>query len=305
MDTEESLSLYLKFLNYEKNLTPNTILSYKNDLLLMLDYFTKNKIYDVKEITLAVFRNFLKFLDKYRYGNNTILRKFSSYINYFKFLEQNSLIEIQLSQMISLPRKEKRFYSFLSESEIKGLLEKIDGKDNFAVRDRAIFEVFYSTGCRISEVVNIALEKMDLKNNEMEVFGKGRKSRIVYLNRNALDSLDQYLNIRNWFLFDKKNSTYRESKYLFLNKNGSRLSARYIRILLDRYLKKAEINKKISPHGIRHSFATHMLQEGAGIREVQELLGHENINTTQIYTHLNLKKLKKDYEKFHPRANKQ
>ncbi|MCE5330490.1 tyrosine recombinase XerC [bacterium] len=305
MNTEESLSLYLKFLKYEKNLTPNTILSYKNDILLMLDYFKKNEISDVKEITLAAFRNFLKFLDKYQYGNSSILRKSSSYINYFKFLEQNSLVDIQLSQLISLPKKEKRFYNFLSESEIKKLLERIDRKDNLGIRDRAIFELFYSTGARISEVVNITLNKVDLKNNEIEVLGKGRKSRIVYLNNVALECLNKYLNIRNWFLFDKSSNSYKNSMYLFLNKNGGSLSARYIRILLSRYLKKAEINKKITPHDIRHSFASHMLQEGAGIREVQELLGHESINTTQIYTHLNLKKLKKDYEKFHPRASQQ
>lgn len=303
MNIEESLNLYLRYLKYEKNLTPNTILSYNNDLLLMKDYLIKNKIYDVKEITLSIFRNFLKFLDKYQYSNRTIIRKFSSYINYFKFLEQNSLIDVQLSQKISLPKIEKRFYNFLSESEINNLLETIDEQDNFGIRGRAIFELFYSTGARISELVNITLDKIDIKNKEIEVFGKGRKSRLVYLNNISLEKLNQYLNIRSQFLFDKKNNNYKKNNYLFLNKNGSSLSARFIRILLDKYLKKAEINKKISPHSIRHSFASHMLQEGAGIREVQELLGHENISTTQIYTHLNLKKLKKDYEKFHPRAN--
>lgn len=303
MNIEESLNLYLRYLKYEKNLTPNTILSYNNDLLLMKDYLIKNKIYDVKEITLSIFRNFLKFLDKYQYSNRTIIRKFSSYINYFKFLEQNSLIDVQLSQKISLPKIEKRFYNFLSESEINNLLETIDEQDNFGIRGRAIFELFYSTGARISELVNITLDKIDIKNKEIEVFGKGRKSRLVYLNNISLEKLNQYLNIRSQFLFDKKNNNYKKNNYLFLNKNGSSLSARFIRILLDKYLKKAEINKKISPHSIRHSFASHMLQEGAGIREVQELMGHENISTTQIYTHLNLKKLKKDYEKFHPRAN--
>lgn len=303
MNIEESLNLYLRYLKYEKNLTPNTILSYNNDLLLMKDYLIKNKIYDVKEMTLSIFRNFLKFLDKYQYSNRTIIRKFSSYINYFKFLEQNSLIDVQLSQKISLPKIEKRFYNFLSESEINNLLETIDEQDNFGIRGRAIFELFYSTGARISELVNITLDKIDIKNKEIEVFGKGRKSRIVYLNDISLEKLSQYLNIRSQFLFDKKNNNYKKNNYLFLNKNGSSLSARFIRILLDKYLKKAEINKKISPHSIRHSFASHMLQEGAGIREVQELMGHENISTTQIYTHLNLKKLKKDYEKFHPRAN--
>jgi integrase/recombinase XerC len=303
MNLEESLELYSKYLRYEKNLTPNTILSYRNDLLLMMEFFIKNKVCDVSEITLIIFRNFLKFLDKYQYSNSTILRKFSSYINYFKFLEKNSLINVQLSQAISLPKTEKRFYSFLSESEMIGLLNSIGDGNNLEIRDRAIFEMFYSTGARISEIAGITLDKVDIKNNEIEVFGKGRKSRIVYLNRIAADKLNGYLNIRSLFLFDPKNKTYKKNNFLFLNKNGGSLSARFIRVLLNKYLKKAQINKKISPHGLRHSFASHLLQEGAGIRVVQELLGHENVSTTQIYTHLNLKKLKKDYEKFHPRAS--
>jgi len=302
MNLEESLEFYDKYLKYEKNLTPNTILAYRNDLLLMMDFFIKNNVCDVSEISLLVFRNFLKFLDKYQYNSMTLLRKFSSYINYFKFLEKNSLINIQLSGAISLPRSEKRFYSFLSESEVKILLDAIGEGSNFEIRDRAVFELFYSTGARISEIAGIALSKINIENNEIEVFGKGRKSRTVYLNNTASDKLKMYLNIRNTFLFDSKNKTYKKNNYLFLNRNGGNLSARFIRILLDKYLKKAQINKKISPHGLRHSFASHLLQEGAGIRVVQELLGHENVSTTQIYTHLNLKKLKKDYEKFHPRA---
>lgn len=304
MDIQESLNLYFKYLKYEKNLTPNTIISYNNDLLLFRDYLLRNKISDVKEINLTVFRSFLKLLYKYNYSNQTLSRKFSSYINYFKFLEQNSLIDIQLSQIISLPKKEKRVFNFLSVSEINTMLDKIDGQDNFAVRDRAIFELFYSTGARISEIINITMDKLDMKNCEVQVYGKGRKSRIVYLNEKSRESLSRYLEIRSSFLFNKKNNSYKKCAFLFLNKNGSALSARFIRVLLNKYLKNAEINKVISPHDIRHTFASHLLQEGAGIREVQELLGHSNINTTQIYTHLNLKRLKKDYEKFHPRANK-
>ena len=302
MNLEESLELYSKYLKYEKNLTPNTILSYRNDLLLMIEFFIKNKVCDVSEVTLTVFRNFLRFLDKYKYSNRTIIRKFSSYINYFKFLEKNSLISVQLSPAISIPKTEKRFYSFLSETEINDLLNAIENNSNIEIRDRAIFEMFYSTGARISEITGITINKVDIKNSEIEVFGKGRKSRIVYLNSVAADKLNEYLNIRSTFLFDSKNKTYKNNNFLFLNKNGGSLSSRFIRILLDKYLRKAQINKKISPHGLRHSFASHLLQEGAGIRVVQELLGHENVSTTQIYTHLNLKKLKKDYEKFHPRA---
>ena len=302
MNLEESIELYSKYITYERNLTSNTILSYRNDLLLMIEFFIKNGVNDPEQITLALFRNFLKFLDKYKYSSRTMIRKFSAYINYFKFLEKNSLMKIQLSQAITVPKSEKRFYSFLSEKEMDDLLNVIGSNSNFEIRDSAIFEMFYSTGARISEIAGITLNKIDLKNKEIEVFGKGRKARKAYLNDTAAQKLKEYLNIRNTFLFDSKNKAYKSNNFLFLNKNGTNLSPRFIRVLLDKYLKKAQINKKISPHGIRHSFASHLLQEGAGIRVVQELLGHENVSTTQIYTHLNLKKLKKDYEKFHPRA---
>jgi site-specific recombinase XerD len=165
-----------------------------------------------------------------------------------------------------------------------------------------LIEVIYSTGARISEVESMTLKAVNLENNEIEVFGKGRKYRVVYLNQSACNCLKKYLDIRNEFSFSSKTQNYRQCDWLFLNKFGNKLSVRGMRKILKRYLIECGIKKKISPHDIRHSFATHLLQEGAGIREIQELLGHENISTTQIYTHLNLKKLKSDYDKFHPRA---
>ena len=147
------------------------------------------------------------------------------------------------------------------------------------------------------------MDNLNLKENEIKIYGKGRKERIVFLDKLAVKCLKDYLEIRNYFLFDFKKNSYKKSNFLFLNKNGDRISQRYIRVLLKKYLELAGINKQLSPHGLRHSFASHLLQEGAGIREVQELLGHENINTTQIYTHLNIKKIKNDYNKYHPRAN--
>lgn len=304
MNIQDSLDLYFKYLKYEKNLTPNTINAYSKDLLLLKDFLERHTDKkDIKEISLSTFQSFLKFLDKYGYSNKTILRKFSSYINFFRFLEQNLLIDIQLSQIISTPKLQKRFYKLLSESEMHNLLETINGDSIFEVRNKAIFELFYSTGVRINELVNIKLNKIDFKNHEIKVFGKGRKERIVFLNDFAFQELNKYLSIRDKFLFDKKRNIYKKNEFLFINKNGNQLSERFIRLLLNKYLIKAGINKKISPHSIRHSFATHLLQNGASIRAVQELLGHASINTTQIYTHLNIKKLREDYEKFHPRAS--
>jgi len=302
MEINESFDIYFRYIKYEKNLSLNTIKSYYNDLRLLGVFFKNKKISDTFEIDLDVFKKFLQFLDKYQFKNKSLARKFSSYINYFKFLEKKELLKDSISQMISMPKIEKKIYNFLSENEADKLLDSIGTETIYDLRDKSIFELFYSTGARINEITSITLKDIDLKNKEVRITGKGRKERIVFLNDFAAESLNNYIKVRNKFLYNKKNDSYKICNYLFLNKNGSALSMRFIRVLLDKYLKKAEINKKISPHGLRHSFATNMLQEGAGIREVQEILGHENISTTQIYTHLNFKKIKNDFDKYHPRA---
>jgi site-specific recombinase XerD len=299
---DESLDFYIRHLKFEKNLTENSINSYRKDIYQFINFIKKNNVEDVSGLNLEIFRKYLKYLDSCEYANRTIIRKYSSLTNYFKFLETNNFLGIQLTQLIAAPKKNYRFYSFLTQSEIKLLIESIDTTTILGKRNRALLEVIYSTGARVSEVESMTLKAVNLENNEIEVFGKGRKYRVVYLNQSACKYLRKYLDIRNYFSFSSKTQNYRKEDWLFLNKSGNQLTVRGIRKILKKYLDKCGISKKISPHDIRHSFATHLLQEGAGIREIQELLGHENISTTQIYTHLNLKKLKSDYDKFHPRA---
>ncbi len=301
MDLYESFSLYEKYLKFEKNLTPNTIRSYQKDLLHLLKFYKEKKISDTSQLNLGIFREYLKALDGKNYSNRTIIRKYSSFINYFRFLENNSLVDSQLSQSISVPKKRHRFYSYLSVSEMEKLFETMKPEDDSGIRDRAIIELIYSTGARISEIEDLKVYNIDILKNEALVTGKGRKQRIVYLNYEALSWLDKYLKIRANFSFSKDKG-YVKDEHLFLNRFGTRLSSRSIRAIVKKNIKRAGINKNVSVHSLRHSFATHLLQEGAGIREIQELLGHENVSTTQIYSHLNIKKLKKDYKKFHPRA---
>ncbi|MBC8388093.1 MAG: tyrosine recombinase XerC [Actinobacteria bacterium] len=303
MNLEESLKLYIRHIKYEKNLSPNTIRSYNKDINHFIDYIKGLKIENISDLSLDIFRKYLKFLDNFKYSNRTIIRKYSSLINYFKFLEINNYLKGELTQLINPPRKYQRYYSFLSQNELNELLSCIETSDYIGIRNRTLIEVLYSTGARVSEIENINLEDIDFKNSEIKVKGKGNKERIVYLNHNARFWLNKYLNIRDNFRSSVNRELSNRESQLFLNKFGGRLTARSIRTILKKYLKKAGIKKNISPHDIRHSFATHLLQEGAGIREIQELLGHENISTTQIYTHLNIKKLKKDYKDFHPRAN--
>jgi len=301
MDLFNCLELYIKYLKYERNLSLNSINSYKKDNIQFLKFLKVRNVTDTKYLDLDIFREFLKYLDNYNYSNRTIIRKYSSLINFLKFLEVNDYLDFQLTQFINVPRRQQGLYTFMSISDIRKLFDSLKPAGDLEIRDRAIIELIYSTGARISEVENLKLRDFDLANNEVVVTGKGRKQRFVYLNDTAVYWIRKYLGVRSKLICLNKDKRIGYNHF-FLNKFGKRLSSRSIRTIVKKYVKKAMINKNITPHSIRHSFATHLLQEGAGIREIQELLGHENISTTQIYSHLNIKKLKKDYKKFHPRA---
>jgi site-specific recombinase XerD len=302
MKLKEILSFCIKYLQYEKNLSPNTIESYSKDISQFLKFLENKEIDKPDEINLDIFRQYLKYLDDFKYSNRTLIRKYSSYINFLNFMEDNEYIDKQISQLIIPPKKHHKLYTFLSQTEIRELMDNIDVSSDLGKRNKALIEFIYSTGTRVSEAGNIQLKDLDLEECEVRVLGKGRKIRTVYLNKHAKTWLQKYLDIRQKLLFKRKKDSYEDSGYVFLNRFGNRLTARSIRNILGNCLKEASIGKKVSPHGIRHSFATHLVQEGAGIREIQELLGHENISTTQIYTHLNIRKIKNDYKKYHPRA---
>jgi len=295
------LELYIKYLKYEKNLSLNSINSYQKDIIQFLNFLKNKKITETAGLNLDIFRDFLKYIDNFHYSNRTIIRKYSSLVNFFRFLERNNYIDFQLTESINVPRKRHRFYSFMSENEAERLFDSFEPQNDFEIRDRAILELLYSTGARVSEAEGLKIGDIDLQGSELIVTGKGRKQRMVYLNQTAAFWLKKYLGIRSRLVSGGKDK-YVNDKHLFLNRFGKRLSSRSMRTIVKKYVKKALIDKNITPHSIRHSFATHLLQEGAGIREIQELLGHESISTTQIYSHLNVKKLKKDYKKFHPRA---
>ncbi len=302
MNIDDGLEVYLKYVKYEKNLSANTVNAYSKDLLHFINYLKNLGILKTSDLSLDAFRKYLRYLDNFKYSNRTIIRKYSSYMNFFRFLEDNQYTNIQLTQLIKVPKKHHRFYFFLSQKEIETLLESMKPVDCASIRNRTLIELIYSTGARVSEVSGILLKDMDLKNREISVTGKGRKQRILYVNQSALKWIEIYLKVRDKIVSSKNRDKYAIDDYLFLNKFGKKLSVRSIGTIVKESLKKAGIEKNITPHGIRHTFATHLLQEGAGIREIQELLGHKNISTTQIYTHLNVKKLKKDYDSFHPRA---
>jgi site-specific recombinase XerD len=302
MNLFNCLELYIKYLKYEKNLSLNSINSYWRDNIQFLEFLKSKNITETSNLNLDIFRDFLKYIDSHKYSNKTIVRKYSSLVNFFKFMEVNDYINFQITQFINVPRVRQGLYSFMSINEISRMFDNFKPSSDLEIRDRAILEVIYSTGARVSEVENLKIKDIDTAGREAVVTGKGRKQRFVYLNRSAVFWVEKYLEVRNRLVYSNAKEKYRLTDYLFLNKSGSRLSSRSIRNIVKKYARSSATGKNITPHSIRHSFATHLLQEGAGIREIQELLGHENISTTQIYSHLNIKKLKEDYKKFHPRA---
>ncbi len=300
MDFDQSVRKYINFLKYEKNLSPHTINSYQKDVEHFLNYLKKLGKADLDNVELSDFRKYIKFLDNFNYSNNSLIRKYSSYANFFKFLEKNGYINKNLSQHILRPKKSQRVFSILSQAETGHLIDSIQEDNDRERRNKAIIELMYSTGARVSELSDIKMEDMDIESSQIKVIGKGNKQRIVYINKKAVYILAKYLEVRKRFLCTARGR--KRSAYLFLNKNGGKLSTRSISSIIKKYTNNKLKGKNITPHSLRHSFASHMLQQGANIREIQELLGHENISTTQIYTHLNIRKIKQDYKKYHPRA---
>ncbi len=296
----QALNEYIDFLKYEKNLSPQTIQSYTRDLEQFVCYLKKRGHTNLENIKLSDFRNYMKYLDNFHYANSSLIRKYSSYRNFFKFLEKNGYMDKNLSQHILPPKKSQRFFSFLSQTETDQLMNSVHQDTDFNKRDKAILELLYSTGARVSEVAEIRLQDLDLGKDQIKVTGKGNKQRMVYVNSKARQALEAYLAVRNHLLH--KSLGNKRCAHLFLNKNGGKLSTRSICTIVKKKVGGMLAAKNITPHSLRHSFASHMLQQGANIRQIQELLGHENISTTQIYTHLNIKKIKQDYKDYHPRA---
>ena len=200
---------------------------------------------------------------------------------------------------IKNPKVEKKLPNYLNVVEVEQVLNSINEDTKENIRNKCIFELLYSTGMRASEASNLKLDDIDLKNNTIRIFGKGSKERIVYFGECAKDLLYKYLNIRYEFI--KKDN----NEYVFLNKLGDRLSRESIAIIIDKIISSSAINHKISPHVLRHTFATHLLDNGADLKSVQELLGHENLNTTEIYTHVSNERLKEAYLKYHPNKKRQ
>ena len=245
-------------------------------------------------------RAYLAFLNDKQYSKATIARKLATLRSFYKFLVKRGRLGSNPVAVVRTPKQEKKLPKFLEYEDVKKLLETPPLNNWLGARDRAILETLYSTGIRVSELVALNMDDIDFLGEVIHVRGKGKKERISPISSSALQVIQHYIEFRNKRA--QSNSNF-DSKVLFVNKHGRRLSTRSVRRKMDKYLKMAGLDPTISPHTLRHSFATHMLNNGADLRSVQELLGHQSLSTTQVYTHLTTKKLKEVYEHAHPREN--
>jgi len=253
-------------------------------------------------IDVNAVRAYLAHLNDKEYSKATIARKLATLRSFYKFLVKRNEITSNPVVAVRTPKQEKKLPRFLEYEEVKRLLETPPVDNWLGARDRAILETLYSTGIRVSELVALNMDDIDFLGEIVHVRGKGKKERIAPISSSALQVIQHYMEYRNKRAQTNNNF---DPKVLFVNKHGRRLSTRSVRRKMDKYLKMAGLDPSISPHTLRHSFATHMLDKGADLRSVQELLGHQSLSTTQVYTHLSTSKLKEIYEAAHPRENEQ
>ena len=288
---------YLIYLDKELNYSEDTIESYKRDLINYQEYLNKKNI-SYKNITKLEILDYLKYLDDIKLNNKSISRHLSSLRSFYNYLVEIKDIDSNIFKRIKNPKVEKKLPNYLSINEVEELLNSIKEDTKEEIRDKCLFELMYSTGMRVSEVSDLKLKSINISDNTIRVLGKGSKERIVFYGEYFKDIINKYFKVRDKFLIKGNIDN------LFINKNGDKLSRESIAYIVNKVERKSGINHKISPHILRHSFATHLLDNGADIRSVQELLGHENLDTTEIYTHVSNERLRSEYLKYHPNKNR-
>lgn len=320
---------FLNYLRFERHFSPHTAKCYAADLHQFVEFLggpagtqgptsstasgqpaaggavlaapTRSQV-DAREVLKGVqtedVRRFLAFLTDREYSKSTTARKLATLRSFYKFCLKRGYVSANPLSAIRTPKQEKRLPKFLEEDEVRKLLETPDVSTLLGARDRAMLETMYSTGVRVSELVDLNIEDVDTANECLHIHGKGKKERLTPISPTALAWIKHYMDMRR---ADARASTF-DQKPVFVNKHGKRLSTRSVRRKLDKYLSICGLDPSISPHTLRHSFATHMLNRGADLRAVQELLGHQSLSTTQIYTHVTTNRMKQAYDNAHPRA---
>ncbi len=301
MGSDSMREYILNFLDeeeLEKKYSKLTIDGYYRDLSMFLEYLNENSISSYNGVDYKDIRLYINNLYDLKYTNKTISRHISSLRSFFKYLKKENIIDNNPMLLVSNPKLDKKLPKYLNFDDTERLLNAFDNKHFISIRNSLILEILYSTGIRVGEITNIKVSDVSISNETIKVIGKGNKERIVYFGSRCKNLLNLYLK-ESYNKLNKNNIDY-----LLLSKTGKKINEREIRTIVDEAAIISGIKIKISPHVLRHTFASHMIQDGADLRSVQELLGHENLSTTQIYTHLTNEKIRNVYLNTHPRARR-
>ncbi len=290
----EPVELFLRFLSAEKNASEHTVKNYGIDLREFFVFLGKKPLERVDYLDI---RGFLARLKEQGYSKSSISRRLACTRSFFKYLARENRLSANPAAGIATPKRDKRLPNFLNSEEVTQLLEAPSRGTWEELRDKAILETLYGSGLRVSELVGLNHDDVDLSSSLLRVRGKGKKERIVPIGQFALRAIQSYLERK---LPREKLSDFKRAFYI--NRLGSRLTDRSVRRMILKYVRRVSLKKEVSPHMLRHSFATHLLDRGADLRSVQELLGHQNLSTTQIYTHVTTQRLREAYVKAHPRT---
>ena len=302
MDLDLAIAEFIDWVKIERNYSDHSITAYAKDLSELAIFIDSEKYPDdIKAIDFFMLRGFVAQLYDRNLAKSSIERKIATIKSFFKFLYQKGFVGENPARMLKFPRKEKHLPSVFNIDDLMNLLDLPDKSTPMGLRDAVILELMYGTGIRVSELVGLNLGDVDLKGGRIRVKGKGKKERIVPLSPDVCKMIDDYYKIMPQILAQGR---FIESEALIINRLGSRMTDRTIRRVVEAYLKQAGLPLDYSPHSFRHSFATHLLEGGADIRSIQELLGHESLSTTQKYTHMDIASMLKVYDDAHPKAKK-
>lgn len=297
LERDKIIDDYLEFLKYQKNYSDYTIKSYETDIMEYFNYINSEGL-NYKDIEYSDIRFYLMYLKEKKDNNASIDRKLSALRGFYKYLVNENILHNNVFSLVNGPKKSKKLPRYFDYNELEEMFLIPDTNTSLGQRDLLLLEMLYATGCRVGELVSIKVKDIDFNRRNILIVGKGNKERYLNYGEYCEDILNKYL-IDGYISLNKNNSDY-----LFLNNNGGVLTERGVRFILDKIIKQTGINKNISPHMIRHSFATHLLNEGCDLLTVQKLLGHESIKATQIYTHVTTDRLKEVYFHSFPRAKK-
>jgi len=302
---DAAIERFLTYLEKERNFSVHTLDAYRTDLAQFVEFLRRDReraLPRPRDIDRVSLRHFLAVLAHRGLGRKSIARKLAAIRSLCRYLCRIRVLEVDPTLRVSSPKPEQKLPSFLNEEETAKAMRSVFGEDPLGLRNRALLEVLYGSGIRLSELVGLNVSSLDLHEGIARVFGKGGKDRIVPIGSKAVEAICAYLPKRQELLTGRQNISDRPADALFLNRRGGRLTGRSIQRIVTRCLSRVSEAQSLSPHTLRHSFATHMLDRGADLRAVKELLGHASLATTQLYTHVSVDRLKQVYAQAHPRA---